>query len=71
MLARLRASGPQLLEEGGILRYPIDHPEGRRVRGDLAEERLLVAHRAQVRQAVPSIGEHHRQVADDAAGVVT
>jgi hypothetical protein len=35
-----------------------------------AEQRLLVAHGAQVGQAVAAVGQHHRQVPHDAARIV-
>jgi len=40
------------------------------MRGDLAEQARLVAERAQVRQTVAAVGEHDRQVAQGAAGIV-
>jgi hypothetical protein len=45
-------------------------PNNRRVRGDLPEQRLLVAHRAQVGQAVAAVREHHRQIAHHPPRVV-
>jgi hypothetical protein len=48
----------------------IDHPKRRRVRRDRPEQGLLVAHRAQVGQAIAAVGEHHHQIADDATGIV-
>ncbi len=47
-----------------------DHPKGGRVGSDRAEQRLLLAHGAQVGQAVAAVGQHHRQVAHDAARIV-
>ena len=49
---------------------PVDQPKRRRVRRDRPEQRLLIAHRAQVRQAVAAIGEHHRQIPDHPARVM-
>jgi hypothetical protein len=40
------------------------HPPRRRARRDLAEHRDLIAERAQVRDAAPAIGDHHRQIAE-------
>jgi hypothetical protein len=70
VLARPRASGPQRVEQAPVAGDPIDDPKRRSVRRDLAEQRLLVADRAQIRKAVAPIGEHHRQVAHHPAGIV-
>jgi hypothetical protein len=40
------------------------------VRGDPAEEVLLIAQRSEVREAVAAVCEHHAEVAHDRAGVV-
>jgi len=48
--SRLGARGTQRVEQPGLCGDPVDQPERRRVRGDRAEQRLLVAHDAQVRQ---------------------
>ena len=40
------------------------------MRGDLAEQGRLVAERAQVAEAVAAVGEHDREVAEGAAGIV-
>ena len=70
VLAGLLAGVAERLEELGLAGDPLDHPIGRRIRGDLAEERRLVAHRAEVCERIAAVGEHHRQVADDPARVV-
>jgi hypothetical protein len=70
VLARPRASGPQRAQQLRVGGDGIDDPKRRGVRRDLAEQRLLVAHGAQIRKAVAAVGEHHREVADDPAGVV-
>jgi hypothetical protein len=49
----------------------VDHPKRRGVRGDRPEQRRLVADRAQVGQAVAAVGEHHRQITDHPARVMT
>jgi hypothetical protein len=46
------------------------HPKRHGVRGDLAERRVLIAHRAQIGQTIPAVGQHHNEVADDAARIV-
>jgi hypothetical protein len=70
VLARPRASGPQRAQQLRVGGDGIDDPKRRGVRRDLAKQRLLVAHGAQIRKAVAAVGEHHRQVAHDPAGVV-
>ena len=40
------------------------------MRGDRAEEVLLVAQRREVREAVAAVCEHHAEVAHDLAGIV-
>ena len=49
----------------------VDQPERRRVRSDRPEQRLLIPHRAQVRQAVAAVSEHHREIPNHPAGIVT
>ena len=60
----------QPLKPARVTRDPVDHPKRRRGRRDLPEQHLLITERTKVRQAVPAVGEHHRQVADHAALVV-
>jgi len=61
----------QRLGQLGLGGDPLDHSEGRRAGGDRAEQRRLVAQRAQVGQAVAAVREHHRKVAHHPAGVVS
>ena len=70
VLARPRASGAQRLKQRRVAGDRIDDAKRRGVRGDLPEQRLLVAHRAQVGQAVAAVGQHDRQIAHHAAGIV-
>ena len=67
---RATVSSPQPLEAVGVTGDPVDHPKRRRARRDLPKQRLLIAERAQIGQAVAAVGEHHRQIADHAARVV-
>jgi len=67
---RATVSSPQPLEAVGVTGDPVDHPKRRRARRDLPKQRLLIAERAQIGQAVAAVGEHHRQVTHDAAHVV-
>jgi hypothetical protein len=48
----------------------LHHPPGGRGRGDRAEQLRLVAQHRQVAQAVPTIGQHHRQVPQHPARVM-
>ncbi len=68
--ARSRVSGAQALQARWVARDPIDQPERRRGRGDIAEQRLLIAESTKVAQAVPAVGEHHRQITNHAALIV-
>jgi hypothetical protein len=68
--ARARASGPQRSQQRRIAGDPVDHPKRRGVGGDRPEQRLLVADRAQIGQAIAAVGQHHRQIPDDPAGIV-
>jgi hypothetical protein len=51
-----------------LLAQRVDHPPGRRVRGHATEQVLLVAQRAEIRQAVAAVGQHYAQVTHDLAG---
>jgi hypothetical protein len=62
----LCARRPDSLQRVRITRDPLQQPVRRRVRGDLAEQRLLIAHRAQIAQRVAAVGQHHRQIPDHA-----
>jgi hypothetical protein len=64
----LRRGRPDALK--AIVVDGVDHPEGGRVRGDPAEEIDLIAKGAKIRQAVPAVGEHQRQVAHHPPGFV-
>jgi len=48
----------------------VDHPQRGRVRRDIAEQVGLVALSPQVSQALPAVGEHHRQIAQHHPRVV-
>ena len=47
-LARPRVRGAQRVQQLRVARDPVDHPKRGRVRRDRPEQRLLVAHRAQI-----------------------
>jgi hypothetical protein len=70
VLARPRARTAQRVQQRRVAGDRIDDPEGSGVGGDLAEQRLLIADGAQVRKAVAAVGEHHRHVPHDAAGIM-
>lgn len=70
-LPRTRPGRPEHVKQRGIAGDPVDQPKRRRVRCDRPEQRLLITHRAQVRQAVPAIGEHHREIPNHPTGIVT
>jgi hypothetical protein len=52
-------------------RDPVDHPKRGRVRRDRPEQRLLLTDRAEVRDTFAAVGEHHREIADHPARVMT
>jgi hypothetical protein len=51
-------------------RDPVDHPERGRVRRDLTEQGVLIADRAQVRDTLTTVGEHHREIAEHPARIM-
>jgi hypothetical protein len=69
-LACPRTRRAQRREQVRIGSDRVDHTKRRRVGGDRPEQRALVANRAQIREAVATVGEHHRQVAHHAARIV-
>ncbi len=52
-------------------RNPVDDPKRGRVRRDRAEQRLLLADRAEIGHALAAIGQHHRQVPDHPTRIMT
>jgi hypothetical protein len=52
-------------------RDPVDDPERRRVRRHLPEQRILLTDRTQIRDALAAVDQHHRQVPDHPARVMT
>lgn len=67
--AHRRARRPQRVEQAAIADTVDDAPR-RRIRSDGAEQGALITQRAQVTQRVAAVGEHHHQIAHDAAGIV-
>jgi hypothetical protein len=69
--AGLRAGQPQPGQASlAALGEALDDPPGGRGRGHRAEQPGLVTERRQVAQAVPTIGEHDRQIGQHLAGPV-
>ena len=66
--ARLRSRPPDRLQTRLV--KDGQHTPGGRVGGHLAEERLLVAERAQVGQAVAAVGKGEGEIAHDTARVM-
>ena len=50
---------------------PVDRPKGCRVRRHLPEQRLLVAHRTEIRDALAAVSEHHRQIPNHPTRIMT
>jgi hypothetical protein len=61
--AGMRPGGPQPGQPIGVVGDPLDDPPGGRGRGHRAEQLRLVAQHRQVAQAIATIGQHHRQIA--------
>ena len=61
-LPRGRTRGAQRVKQRRLAGDRVDQPKRRRVRRDRPEQRLLIPHRAQVRQTVAAVGEHHREI---------
>ena len=70
-LARPRVRRAQRVQQPRVGGDPVDHPKRGRVRRDRPEQRLLIAHRAEIRHALAAVGEHHRQITDHPARVMT
>jgi hypothetical protein len=70
MLTRLRTRRAQPLDQPGLRGDPLDHSKRGRVRADRPEQRLLIAQRCEVRDALATIGEHHRQIANHPPRIV-
>jgi hypothetical protein len=66
-----RVRGPQPLQSRRVAGDPVDDPKRRRSRRDRPEQCLLVTDRAQVGQAIAAAGEHHREIPDHTAQVMT
>jgi hypothetical protein len=64
----LRASGPQPPQ--GIVVDTGQDPPGGRIGGDRPEQRRLVTQHRQVRDRLAAVGEQHRHVGGDPAGVM-
>jgi hypothetical protein len=69
-LPRSRVRHTQRLQQRRVARDSLDHPKRGRVRRDRPEQRLPITHRAEIRDALAAVGEHHRQIADHAARVM-
>jgi hypothetical protein len=54
-----------------LRRDPVDHPKRCGVRRDRPEQRVLLTDRAQIGDALDAIDEHHREIADHPARVMT
>ncbi len=70
MLASPGVRVGERVEQPGRRRDPVNDPERGRVRRHRPEQRVLVTHRSEIGKAVSAVGEHHRQVADHAPGIV-
>lgn len=71
VLARTSMRSGQPVQQPGRGRDLIDDSKRGRVRRYRPEQRVLIAHRAHVGEAVSAVSEHHREVTDHAARIVT
>jgi hypothetical protein len=70
MLARTGMRIGERVKQPRRRRDPVHNAKRGRVRRDRPEQRVLVTQRADVGEAVSAVGEHHREIADHAAGIV-
>ncbi len=70
-LTRSGVSSPERFEHARGLSDLLNHPERCRVRRDRPEQRLLLTDAAEVSDALAAVSEHHRQITDHCAGVMT
>jgi hypothetical protein len=70
-LARAGERDPDRLQQPWRRRDPVDHPKRCRVRRHLTEQRVLLTNRTEIRHALAAINEHHREIADHPARVMT
>jgi len=68
--ARSRVRALKRLEHARRRCDLVDHPKRRRVRRDRPEQIDLVTDRAQIGEAVATVGEHHRQITDHPPRIV-
>ena len=62
---------PEGVQQPRLRRDPVNHPERRRVRRHGPEQRQLLTDRAEIRDALAAVDEHHREIADHPARVMT
>ena len=61
----------QRVQHPRLRRDSIEHPERGRVRRDRPEQRVLLPDRAEIRDALAAVGQHHREIDDHPAGIMT
>src|SRR5271168_2933977 len=70
-LARLRMRDTQGIQQPRCRSDPVDHPKRCRVRRHRPEQRVLLADHTEVRDALAAVDEHHREIAEHPARVMT
>src|SRR5450755_875667 len=66
-----RVRDPDRVQQSRRGRDPVDDPKRRRVRRHRSEQHVLLSDRAEVRDALAAVDQHHRQIADHPARVMT
>ena len=61
----------QRVQHPRLRRDPVEHPERGRVRRDRPEQRVLLPDRPEIRDALAAVGQHHREIGDHPAGIMT
>src|ERR1039458_537456 len=64
-------SQPDRVQQPWRGRDPVDDPKRRRIRRHRPEQHLLLTDSTEVRDAFAAVGQHHREVADHPARVMT
>jgi hypothetical protein len=66
-----RVRDPDRVQQPRLRRDPLDHPKRRRVRRDRPKQRVLLPDRTEIGDALAAVDEHHREIADHPARVMT
>ena len=62
---------PDRVQQPWLRRDPVDHPKRRRVRRHRPEQHLLLTNRTEISHTLAAVGQHHREIADHPARIMT